>query len=98
MGLRPHYLMDLIAGAVSVVTLAVYWFAARSLEPRLARNGLRFTAFAAATAIALGVMLAPVRIGSHFPNDFVQWARCLAIFVAAWVLYSIPIATVLGLT
>lgn len=90
--------MDLVAGAVAVVTLAIYWFAAGSFAPRIAKNWLRFVVLAAAVAIIIGVLLAPVRIGSHFPNDFVQWARCLAIFVAAWVLYSIPIAAVVGLT
>lgn len=98
MGLRPHYLFDLLAGIACVTTLAVYFFAARSVESRRGRTWLRFALFAAASAVTLGVALAPVRVGSRFPNQFVQWSRSLAIFVSAWVLYSIPFVAALFLS
>ena len=82
MGLRPHYLLDLVAGVVAVLTLAVYWFTIlRSFESARTRLWVRFASVVAALIVTVGVMIAPVRIGSHFPNVFVQWIRCFAIFV-----------------
>jgi predicted MPP superfamily phosphohydrolase len=99
MGLRPHYLLDLVAGAASVLTLAVYCFTiARSFDSARTRFWVRFALVAAGAIVTFGVMLSPVRIGSHFPNYFVQWIRGLAIFMAAWVLYSIPIVIALFAT
>lgn len=92
MGLRPHYLLDLVAGAASVLTLTIYFFTiARSFEAARTRFWVRLGLVGAALIVTLGVMVAPVRIGSRFPNVFVQWIRCFAIFVTAWVLYSIPV-------
>ena len=99
MGLRPHYLLDLVAGIVAVLTLAVYWFTIlRSFESARTRFWVRFASVVAALIVTVGVMIAPVRIGSHFPNVFVQWIRCFAIFVTAWVLYSIPVVVALFAT
>lgn len=99
MGLRPHYLLDLVAGIVAVLTLAVYWFTIlRSFESARTRLWVRFASVVAALIVTVGVMIAPVRIGSHFPNVFVQWIRCFAIFVTAWVLYSIPVVVALFAT
>lgn len=99
MGLRPHYLLDLVAGVISVLTLAVYWFTVlRSFESARTRFWVRFAMVVAALIVTVGVMLAPVRIGSRFPNVFVQWIRCFAIFVTAWILYSIPVVVALFAT
>ena len=81
------------------MTLAVYWFTIlRSFESARTRLWVRFASVVAALIVTVGVMIAPVRIGSHFPNVFVQWIRCFAIFVTAWVLYSIPVVVALFAT
>jgi predicted MPP superfamily phosphohydrolase len=90
MGLRPHYLMDLVAGSAAVVTIAIYWFATRSAQPTT-RKWFRLLLLFGFLVVAAGVALAPIRVSIHFPNTLVQWVRCVAIFVAVWVLYSIPI-------
>lgn len=96
MGLRPHYLLDVLAGGVSVLTLAVYFFMLpRIINPRF-RNWLRFAFVVGSIILTLGVMVAPIRIANRFPNVFVQWIRCLSIFVSAWVLYSIPFVAFLS--
>ena len=87
MGLRPHYLLDLVAGTACILTLIVYLFWAK-------RNWIRFTLLAAGIIVVTGVAMGPSRIGIRFPNLFVQWIRCIAIFISAWVLYSIPIMAV----
>ncbi len=94
MGLRPHYLMELILGGVAALTLAIYWLWSKNLDARL-RAWARFGIVPILLLILCGVILAPVRIATNFPNFFVQWARCIGMFFAVWTLYALPILLVL---
>jgi predicted MPP superfamily phosphohydrolase len=97
MSLRPHYLMDLVLGGVAIATLAMYWVWAGSLGRRtrtLSRLAIGF----AGAVIVFGVMLSPIRISTRFPNPVVQWARCIELFVAVWIIYSLPILLVVRST
>jgi len=95
MGLRPHYLFDLLVGTAGVLTLAAYWLWSARLAASRNRIWVRFAISCLALAVIAGVALAPVRIGTRFPNVFVQWTRSASIFLTAWVLFSIPVALAL---
>jgi predicted MPP superfamily phosphohydrolase len=94
MGLRPHYLMDLVLGVIATTTLALYWLWAAAITGRL-RAWTRIGIGIAAAVVLLGVAMSPVRIAAHFPNALVQWCRCIAMFLAVWTIYALPIVLVL---
>ena len=98
MGLRPHYLFDLIAGGGCLLTLLVYWFWAGTIADPRRRKWVRIAISAAVLIVTAGVALSPVRINRLLANDLVQWVRCAAIFIAIWVLYSVPVMAVVRLS
>ena len=64
MGLRPHYLADLIVGTLAIVTVAVLWYSARSIQ-HPSRSVLdTFRLSLAAVIIFTGVALSPMRFAS----------------------------------
>jgi uncharacterized protein len=97
MGLRPHYLMDLVLGGAATATLAMFWLWAGSLSSRL-RVWTRIGIGIAAAVVVSGVAMSPVRIATYFPNPVVQWCRCIEMFLAVWIIYALPILLVLRST
>lgn len=95
MGLRPHYLLDLLMGTGCVFTLIAYWFLAARISDTRQRKWVRFVIPVMLGVVVAGTAMSPIRIAIHFPNDFVQWIKFAAIFVAVWTLYSIPIVAVM---
>jgi predicted MPP superfamily phosphohydrolase len=94
MGLRPHYLMDLVLGSLAAATLAVHWIWAGGLSDRW-RIWTRFGISLFAAVVIAGVVLSPVRIAAYFPNSLVQWGRCTGMFLAVWTIYALPVILVL---
>ena len=94
MGLRPHYLLDLIVGTVAVLTVALLWYWAGSIRHARKRGLVRFGLAAVALVIIAGVATSPIRIGSKLSSGPAQWTKGLALLAAAWVLYSVPVLLV----
>lgn len=98
MGLRPHYLLDVIIGAVALLTLALFWRFARSIEHRRARLWVRCGLLAAAALVTAGVALAPARISRLMPAGVPQWVKAGALLTSAWAIYSLPVLALLKWT
>lgn len=98
MGLRPHYLLDVLIGAFAVLTLAVFWHLAGSIGNRKLRLWTRCGLMLAAGVVIAGVALAPIRISRHMPREITPWVRAAALLTSAWAIYSIPVLAVLRWT
>jgi predicted MPP superfamily phosphohydrolase len=98
MGVRPHYLLDLIIGSMAVVMVAGFWYAAGNIERRRWRLWVRGALLAAALLIVAGVATAPMRIQQYLPSTGLQWVRCAGLLAAAWAFYSVPVVLVLKWT
>jgi uncharacterized protein len=95
MGLRPHYLFDVLIGSICLLTLAAYWYGTRRFSASRVRLLARLILLSAALVVIAGVAVSPIRIGRHVPNEIVVWVKCIALFLSAWVIYSIPVAATL---
>ena len=88
MGLRPHYLMDLVLGSgllLQPLHACGYWRECLSGRRRI---WTRFGISLFAVVVIAGVVLSPNRIAAHFPNSLVQWGRCIGMFLAVWTIYA----------
>lgn len=91
---RPHYLLDVLLGTAAIAVLAWYWWRSIQAWTGWQRIVVQFTVAVAILVLALAVVTSPIRFGRYLPNATAQWIKALALFIAAWTLYSAPILTV----
>lgn len=87
MGLRPHYLPELILSVLAVLA-AVYCWRVAIGKATLPKRHANWALAAAILLIAAGIVLAPVRIHSRLDAALVTWVRCVALFAAAGCVYA----------
>ena len=75
MGLRPHYLMELVLGVRCSPNLAIYWLWSRNLQAGLALGRVSGLFGPAVLLIHCGVILARCGSPPIFLIFFVQWVR-----------------------
>jgi predicted MPP superfamily phosphohydrolase len=95
MSFRPHYFVDLCVGTVAVLTIAAFWYFARSIENPKLRLWARLGLLLLAVTIMAGVATSPVRIGRLLPPGLAQWMKGFGLLAAAWVFYAVPVFAIL---
>src|SRR4051812_37787023 len=92
MGVRPHFLVDLIVYLVSLAAIYTLrrWNSER--QPATVTRRVHLGLTAAAVWLTLGIVLTPSVIARHVPNFWLSWIRAGAIVIAVWTIAAIVLA------
>jgi predicted MPP superfamily phosphohydrolase len=92
MGVRPHFLVDLIVYLVSIAAIYTLrrWNSVR--QPATAGKRVDLGLTIAAVWLTVGMALTPSVIAKHVPNFWISWIRAGAVAIAVWIIAAIFLA------